>query len=269
MNAPETRYARSGDVMVAYQVVGNGPFDVVLTPGTVSHVELYWEVPGIVALLRGIAAHARLIFFDKRGTGLSDRIAGAPTLEERSDDIRAVMDAAGSKRAVLLGSSEGVPMSMVFAASHPERVSALVLYGGKARELWAPDYLLGTTEREDRQASEENLQLFLTPEGTEELARSGAPSADEDEVRAWARVFRYGASPASLEALDRMNKVIDVREVLPVVRAPTLVVHQRDDPWVPATDVTSPNTSSVRPSSSWTGTSTCPALRSYPGSCRR
>jgi class 3 adenylate cyclase/predicted alpha/beta hydrolase len=234
MNAPETRYARSGDVMVAYQVVGNGPFDVVLTPGTVSHVELYWEVPGIVALLRGIAAHARLIFFDKRGTGLSDRIAGAPTLEERSDDIRAVMDAAGSKRAVLLGSSEGVPMSMVFAASHPERVSALVLYGGKARELWAPDYLLGTTEREDRQASEENLQLFLTPEGTEELARSGAPSADEDEVRAWARVFRYGASPASLEALDRMNKIIDVREVLPVVRAPTLVVHQRDDPWVPA-----------------------------------
>ena len=144
MGSPETRYARSADVMIAYQVVGNGPFDVVLTPGTVSHVELYWEVAGIAALLRGLAEQARLIFFDKRGTGLSDRVPGAPTLEERSDDIRAVMDAAGSRRAVLFGASEGVPMSVVFAASYPERVSALVLYGGQARELWAPDYLFGS-----------------------------------------------------------------------------------------------------------------------------
>ena len=233
MGAPETRYARSADVMIAYQVVGNGPFDVVLTPGTVSHVELYWDIAGIAALLRGIAEHARLIFFDKRGTGLSDRVAGAPTLEERSDDIRAVMDAAGSRRAVLFGASEGVPMSVVYAASHPERVSALVLYGGKAREQWAPDYLLGSTEREYRHTIEENFEMFLTTEGTEELVRSGVPSADEDEVRAWARVFRYGASPASLDALDRMNMAIDVREVLPVVSAPTLVVHQRADPWVP------------------------------------
>jgi class 3 adenylate cyclase/pimeloyl-ACP methyl ester carboxylesterase len=233
MGAPETRYARSADVMIAYQVVGDGPFDVVLTPGTVSHVELYWHIAGISALLRGIAEHARLIFFDKRGTGLSDRVAGAPTLEERSDDIRAVMDAAGSRRAVLFGASEGVPMSVVFAASHPERVSALVLYGGKARELWAPDYLFGSTDREHRQLNEEGFEKFLTSEGVEELVRSGIPSADASEVEAWAHVFRYGASPSSFEALDRMNMAIDVREVLPVVSAPTLVVHQRADPWVP------------------------------------
>ena len=233
MGSPETRYARSGDVMIAYQVVGSGPFDLVLTPGTVSHVELYWEIPGVAALLRGFAEHARLIFFDKRGTGLSDRVGGAPTLEERSDDIRAVMDAAGSQRAALIGASEGVPMSVVFAASYPERVSALVLYGGKARELWAPDYLIGSTEREERQNIQEGLETFVTTGGTEEMVRSGMPSADEDDVRGWARTLRYGASPASLEALDRMNRAIDVREVLPVLSTPTLVVHQRADPWVP------------------------------------
>jgi class 3 adenylate cyclase/pimeloyl-ACP methyl ester carboxylesterase len=232
MVMPETRYARSGDVMIAYQVVGEGPFDVVLTPGTVSHVELYWDIAGMAALLRGLAEHARLIFFDKRGTGLSDRVAGAPTLEERSDDIRAVMDAAGSDRAALFGVSEGVPMSVVFAASHPERVSALVLYGGDCRVLWAPDYPFGESEREYRKVLEAEFDAFVTPGGLEELARSGFPSAGEDEVRAWARVFRYGASPSSLEALERMNAAIDVREVLPVVRAPTLVVHQRGDPWV-------------------------------------
>jgi len=232
MGMPETRYARSGDVMIAYQVVGEGQFDVVLTPGTVSHVELCWDIPGVAAWLRGIAEHARVIVFDKRGTGLSDRVAGMPTLEERSDDIRAVMDSAGSDRAALVGVSEGVPMSVVFAASHPERVSALVLYGGNARMLWAPDYPFGYTEREYRKRTEEGFDTFVTPGGIEELVRSGLPSTGEDEVRAWARLFRYGASPASLEALDRMNMAIDVREVLPVISAPTLVVHQRADPWV-------------------------------------
>jgi class 3 adenylate cyclase len=174
----------------------------------------------------------RVILFDKRGTGLSDRVAGAPTLEERSDDIRAVMDAAGSDRAALFGASEGVPMSVVFAASYPGRVSALVLYGGNARMLWAPDYPFGYTEREYRKGTEEDFDAFVTPGGIEDLLRSGLPSAGEDEVRPWARMFRYGASPASLEALDRMNMAIDVRDVLPVVSAPALVVHQRGDPWV-------------------------------------
>jgi pimeloyl-ACP methyl ester carboxylesterase len=231
MGMPETRYARSGDVSIAYQVLGEGPFDVVMMPGPVSQVELQWELAGWAAFMRGVAEHARVLVFDKRGTGLSDRVAGVPTMEERSDDIRAVMDAAGSERAALFGSSEGAPMGVVFAASYPERVSALVLYGGYARSLWAPDYLFGDTEREARKYIEEEVEAFVTPGGLEELARSGFPFASEEEVRASARMVRYGSSPGSFEALERMNVAIDVREVLPVVSAPTLVVHQRGDPW--------------------------------------
>ena len=234
MEMPETRYARSGDVAIAYQVLGEGPLDVVITPGQVSHVELYWDVAGMAALLRGIAEHARLIFFDKRGTGLSDRDVGVPTLEERSEDIRAEMDAAGSQRAALVGLSDGVPMSVVFAASHPGRVSALVLYGGLARTLWAPDYQFGTPERTYRRELELEADSFMTPGELEAWLRSGLPSADEGEVRAWARIVRYGASPAAVEALDRMDMSIDVREVLPVISAPTLVLRQRGDPWVRA-----------------------------------
>jgi pimeloyl-ACP methyl ester carboxylesterase len=220
MDMPETRYARSGDVSIAYQVVGDGPFDVVFVPSSVSHVELQWEVAGRAALLRGFADHGRLLVFDKRGTGMSDRVAGVPTLEERSDDIRAVMDAAGSQRAALFGLSEGVPIDVVFAATYPERVSAMVLYGGMARSRWAPDYLFGDTEREDRKGSEERLEDFVTPRGLEAMARSDCPSADEEQVRAIARMIRYGASPGSLEALGRMNTAIDVRDVLPLVRPP-------------------------------------------------
>jgi class 3 adenylate cyclase len=232
MDMPETRYARSGDVSIAYQVLGEGPFDVVIAPSWVSHVELQWEAAGWAALLRGIAEHARVLVFDKRGTGMSDRVAGAPTLEERSDDIRAVMDAAGSQRAALAGFMDGVPMSVVFAASHPERVSALVLYGGMARVLWAPDYPFGDTEREARNELGEIIDSFLTPGIEEAMLRRDVPSADQDEVHALARVFRNGASPGTAEALYRMNMAMDVRHVLPLVSAPTLVLHQRADPWV-------------------------------------
>jgi class 3 adenylate cyclase len=230
---PETRYARSGDVSVAYQVLGEGPFDLVIAPGTVSHVELGWQVPSWAAILRGLAAGARVLVFDKRGTGLSDRVAGLPTLEDRSDDIRAVMDAAGSDRAALFGFQEGVPMSVVFAASHPERASALVLYGGLARTLWAPDYPFGYTERAYRKQIEGEVEEFFTPGGLEAGIHTGFPSADKGEARAWARVFRYGAGPGAIEALERMNASIDIREVLGVVSVPTLVIHQRADPWVP------------------------------------
>jgi class 3 adenylate cyclase len=233
MGMPETRYARSGDVSIAYQVLGEGAFDVVMVPGSVSHVELQWEVARMAAFLRGVAEQARVLVFDKRGTGLSDRVAGVPTLEERSDDIRAVMDAAGSERAALAGAEEGVPMSVVFAASHPERVSALVLYQGSARWLWAPDYPIGETEREARKDIEEQVEAFLTLGGLEALARSFYRSADEEEIRATARMLRYGASPGTIEALERMNLAIDVRAVLPLVSAPTLVVQQRADPWWP------------------------------------
>ena len=197
MGMPQTRYARSGDVVIAYQVLGEGPFDVVIAPSFVSHVELQWEAAGWAALLRGIAEQARVLVFDKRGTGMSDRVAGAPTLEERSDDIRAVMDAAGSQRAALAGFMDSVPMSVVFAASHPERVSALVLYGGMARVLWAPDYPFGDTEREARNELGEIIDSFLTPGAEEAVLRRDVPSADQDEVRALARVFWYGASPGT------------------------------------------------------------------------
>jgi class 3 adenylate cyclase len=232
MGMPETRYAHSGDVMIAYQVLGEGPFDVVITPSFVSHVELQWEAAGWAALLRGIAEQARVLVFDKRGTGMSDRVAGAPTLEERSDDIRAVMEAAGSPRAALVGFMDGVPMSVVFAASHPEQVSALVLYGGMARVLWAPDYLFGDTEREARNELGEIMENVVTPGALEASMRRDVPSANQDEVRALTRMYRYGASPGTVEALYRMNMAMDVREVLPLVSAPTLVLHQRADPWV-------------------------------------
>ena len=150
--------------MVAYQVLGEGPFDVVYVPGAISHVELQWDAAGLAALLRGLAGHARVLVFDKRGTGMSDRVAGVPALEERSDDIRAVMDAARSDRAALVGVSEGVPMSVLFAASHPECVTALVLYGGMARTLWArlitrSGRPSGNTVRDPRRTSRTSWRL--------------------------------------------------------------------------------------------------------------
>lgn len=153
---PETHYARSGDVSIAYQVLGDGPFDVVFVPPAVSNVELAWEVPNSRAFLEQLASFSRLIHFDKRGTGMSDRVVGAPTLETRMDDVRAVMDAVGSERAALIGWSEGVAMSALFAATYAERVWALVLYGGKAREMRAPDYPWGPTEAEALRAIAED-----------------------------------------------------------------------------------------------------------------
>jgi class 3 adenylate cyclase len=203
---PETRYARSGDVSIAYQVLGDGPRDVVVALGAVSHVELLWEAAGWAAWLRGVAGRTRVLVFDKRGTGMSDRVAGVPTLEERSDDIRAVMDAAGSERAALAGFSEGVPMSMVFAASYPERVSALVLYGGMARTLWAPDYLFGDTERAARQEVEQGFEEFLQPGGPEPYIRTGLSRGDEEEVHACAA--RAAPEPEKVLATIRFSDIV-------------------------------------------------------------
>jgi class 3 adenylate cyclase len=230
---PETRYTRSGDVNIAYQVVGDGPIDLVYVLGWVSHVDLIWEEPLSARFLERLASFSRLILFDKRGTGLSDRVPDAdlPTLEQRMDDVRAVMDAAGVERAALLGLSEGVPMCLLFAATHPERTAALVLMGGYARRLWAEDYPFGAA-REDYDAFLEDIhESWGGPVGLEVRA----PSLAGDSVfRAWwATYLRMSASPGAALALTRMNGEIDVRRVLPTISVPTLVIHRTGDRSLP------------------------------------
>ena len=222
----ETHYARSGDVSIAYQVTGGGPFDVVHVPGFVSHVELAWEVPGIAALIRRLSSFCRLIRFDKRGTGMSDRVSGVPTLETRMDDVRAVMDAAGSERAALIGVSEGGPMSILFAATYPERAWALALCGTFARERWAPDYPFGIRDEEARLEDEEIERSWGTPEDATATAQELAPSASAEEQLALATMVRQSASPGAALALNRMNHEIDVRNVLSAIRVPTLVLNR-------------------------------------------
>lgn len=228
----QTRYARSGDVAIAYQVIGDGPFDVVFVPGSTSHVELNWEVPALRRLHERIASFCRLIVFDKRGTGMSDRVQGAPPLEVRMDDVRAVMDAAGSRRAALIGVSEGVAMAVLFAATYPERTGALCLYGGAARELWAPDYPWGTPEAEYLRSVAEDRARVMEPGAMAEMAASGSPLAGADELAALERYFRNSTSPGAEEALALMNMQIDIRDVLPTIAVPTLVLHFARDPWV-------------------------------------
>jgi class 3 adenylate cyclase len=224
----ETRYARSGDVSIAYQVTGDGPFDVVRVPPFVSHVELEWEVPMIAEFARRLSAFCRLIRLDKRGTGMSDRVAEVATLETRMDDVRAVMDAAGSERAALIGHSEGAAMSILFAATYPERCWALVLDGGFPRQRWAPDYPWGLRD-EDYRGDEAELQQWGTAEDSRATAEAIAPSADDESKQALARMIRNSASPSAALSLSRMNRDIDVRHVLPAIRVPTLVTNRGGD----------------------------------------
>jgi pimeloyl-ACP methyl ester carboxylesterase len=232
---PETHYARSGDLSIAYQVVGEGPVDLVLVPGYISLVENYWLMPRCAAFLRGIASFSQLIIFDKRGTGLSDRISGAPTLEERMDDIRAVMDAAGSERAVLSGYSEGGPLACLFAATYPDRTRALIVYAGYASELRQPDYPWGRTREEATALLEKDAETLHQRWGTRELAvevlEQMAPSAvHDDAIITWyANSLRLSGTAGSAIALDRMNLDIDIRGILPSIRVPTLVLHRTGD----------------------------------------
>ncbi len=230
--APETQYARSGNINIAYQVVGDGPFDLIFVPGYVTHLELAWKLPTFRPMLAEMATFARLIKFDKRGTGMSDPVSGAPTLETRMDDVRAVMDAVGSPRAALFGLSEGASMSLLFAATYPERTAALVLRSAYARTLWAPDYPWGRTEDDYEREIERELRIYGPREQALATVRSLGRFAD-DELEGFVDYLRYGASPGMFEALLRMNKDIDIRDVLPVVRVPTLVLHGADDEIVP------------------------------------
>jgi class 3 adenylate cyclase len=226
---PQARYARSGDVNIAYTVVGDGPFDLVYIQGFVSHVEFAWRVPAYAEFLHGLASFSRLIFLDKRGTGMSDRVEGAPSLETRMDDVRAVMDAVGSPRAAIMGVSEGTPMSVLFAATYPERVHALVLQAGAPRVVWAPDYPFGESiDAYDRDVRS-MVDSWGSPEFLEEVVGVMAPAYDGESRRAFAEYIRLSASPGSAEALERMNRDIDVRHVLPAVRAPTLVLNLTGD----------------------------------------
>lgn len=223
----ETRYAKSGDIHIAYQMTGSGPLDLVFVPGFVSHVEFQWENTHVARFLRRLGSFSRLICFDKRGTGLSDRVGSIPTLEERMDDVRAVMDAAGSQRAALLGISEGGPMCALFAATYPERTSALILYGAIAKAAWAPDAPWGRT----REQLEARLKEAGRTWGTGASLPLYAPSlAGDDSVRKWWATFeRASASPGAALAIIRMNWEIDVRHALPAIHVPTLILHRAGD----------------------------------------
>jgi pimeloyl-ACP methyl ester carboxylesterase/class 3 adenylate cyclase len=224
---PETRYAKSGGVNIAYQTVGNGPRDLVLVPGWVSNLDVFWEEPTLARLLTRLASFSRLILFDKRGTGLSDRVSDMPSLEVRMDDVRAVMDAVGSQRAALFGYSEGGAMCALFAATYPDRASALIMGGAFARRTWAPDYPWGPPAEQHLAFAEQIERDWGGPVGID--VRCPSLAHDERYRRWWARWLRASASPAAAATLVRMNMEIDIRHVLPAVRVPTLLLHSRND----------------------------------------
>ena len=218
---PETRYALSGDVNIAYQVMGDGPVDIILVPGFISHIEFRHELPGYTAFLRHLSTFARVVSFDKRGQGLSDRVSDAPSLEQRMDDVRAIMDTIGSQRATLFGHSEGCAMSALFAATYPERVSRLILFGGyvKRRDVILEELL------------EQRVKLW----GTGAMIKRVAPSlaANPDAVAQFAKFERLSASPGAVKSFTVLNSQIDVSSILPAIRVPTLVLHRQGDAQVP------------------------------------
>jgi pimeloyl-ACP methyl ester carboxylesterase len=226
---PETKYAKSGDVNIAYQTLGEGAFDLVFVMGWVSHLEYFWREPRFARFLARLASFSRLILFDKRGTGLSDRvpIRELPTLEQRMDDVRAVLEATGSERAALVGVSEGGPMCSLFAATYPEKTLALVMIGTYAKRVWHPDYPWAPTADERRRFYELLEREWGGPVGLDERAPSLKDDAQFREW--WATYLRSGASPGAALALTQMNAEIDVRHVLPSISVPSLVIHRAGD----------------------------------------
>ncbi|MEA2899556.1 MAG: hypothetical protein QOJ84_5171 [Bradyrhizobium sp.] len=221
LSLPETRYALSGEVSIAYQVMGDGPVDIIMVPGFMSHIEFRHELRGYTAFLRRLSTFARVVTFDKRGQGLSDRVSDAPSLELRMDDVRAIMDTIGSERTILFGHSEGCPMSALFAATYPDRVSHLILFAGYVRR---PDPNF-----------DEMLRERVTLWGTGAMMKRAAPSlaADPDAVAAFAKLERLSASPGAVKSFTQLNFQIDVGLILPAVRVPTLVLHRQTDAVIP------------------------------------
>jgi class 3 adenylate cyclase len=226
MERPRVRYARSGDVNIAYQVVGDGTFDLVLVPGFISHLDLDWDEPRSAHFLNRLASFSRLIRFDKRGTGLSDRPGGLPDLETRMDDVRAVLDAVGSERAVLFGYSEGGPLSVLFTGTFPERTLGLVLYGTYAKRRDPDDdYPWAATWATRQEYARETERTW----DTDADMSSMAPNADEAMTRWWVRRARAAASPGAARDLILMNSQVDICPLLPAIRVPTLVLHRSGD----------------------------------------
>jgi pimeloyl-ACP methyl ester carboxylesterase len=222
---PITRYAMSGDVSIAYQVMGDGPINIIAIPGIISHVEFLHEMPGYTTFLQRLSKFARVITFDKRGQGLSDKMSGAPTLEERMDDIRAVLDSVGAERAALLGFSEGCALSAMFAASHPERVSHMILFGAFVR--YADLFPVG----DPRAIIQEQIKYWGSGALMRDVMTSRA--SDPEAVAKFAKFERLSASPGTMKAVQLLNLQIDVGHILPTVRSPTLVLHRAADTLVP------------------------------------
>src|SRR6185312_16431107 len=220
---PRTRYALSGDAHIAYQVFGEGDLDLVFVPGFVSNIEHYWEMPQVPELLERLGSFARVMIFDKRGTGLSDPVAGPPPLEQRMDDMQAVMDAAEVERASLYGISEGGPASVLFAATYPDRTSALVLYGSTPRFRTDSDIEWGASEARIRALVEEAGADW----GDGALIETFVPSAAKDPAvrEIWGKFQRASASPAMAKAVMEALYEIDVRDILPAINVPTLILH--------------------------------------------
>jgi len=219
---PKTRYAKSGDVHIAYQVFGEGPVDLVFVPGFISHIENYWDEPSFARWLRRLGSFSRVIMFDKRGTGLSDQVSELPGMDQRMDDIRVVMDAVGIERAGIFGLSEGGSLSTLFAASHPDRAQSLIVCGSFAQfSSWIPT----------QEALEDFLQYIDNNWGSGESMLMFAPSKEGDLAfqQWWGKFERLGASPAAAITLLRMNSQIDITNILPSVNVPTLVIHRKDD----------------------------------------
>ncbi|MBD3662860.1 adenylate/guanylate cyclase domain-containing protein [Sulfitobacter aestuariivivens] len=231
MKQPQTQYAFVDDLAIAYQVIGDGPIDVVYSQGWLTHIEYAWQSPEYARFLTKLSRFCRLIFYDKRGTGLSERNVGFPTLEQRAEDITAVLDAIGSEEAVLLGVSEGANMCALFAATYPERTRAVVLSGTSAKGCWAPDYPWAPTGQDTEDAISYLRENWGSAFELDQAAPSMARNAGAREW--WGAYMRNSASPKTAEVITRLNAELDIRELLPLIDAPTLVVNREGDRWHP------------------------------------
>ena len=227
---PETHYVKSDDVHIAYQVLGEGPFDLLFVPGFVSNVEALWRSPDQAAFFRRLASFSRLILFDKRGTGMSDRTDHDFTLEQRMHDVQAILDAIGCKQAALFGVSEGGPMSLLYAATYPHRTSALVIYGSYAKRSPAPDYPFGWDDQQWQRVLEDIDKNWGAPQSLAIGMRTAGTSDDTLRAERVAAYYRAAASPGAAAAIMRMNRDIDVRHILSATHVPTLVLHRTGDP---------------------------------------